>query len=55
MSGGLRLIPEAALLDALKQDYQAMLSAQMFYGEALPFDRIVERLTALEKEINQGR
>ncbi len=55
LSGGLRLIPEAALLDALKQDYQAMLSAQMFYGEALPFDRIVERLTALEKEINQGR
>lgn len=55
LSGGLRLIPEAALLDALKQDYQAMLSAQMFYGDTLPFDHIVERLTALEKEINQGR
>ncbi|MFA7579956.1 nucleotidyl transferase AbiEii/AbiGii toxin family protein [Castellaniella sp.] len=55
LSGGLRLVPEAALLDALKQDYQAMLSAQMFYGEALPFDRIIERLTALEEEINQGR
>jgi hypothetical protein len=55
LSGGLRLIPEAALLDSLKQDYHAMLSAQMFYGETLPFDRIVERLTTLAQEINQGR
>ncbi|MBB0025228.1 MULTISPECIES: nucleotidyl transferase AbiEii/AbiGii toxin family protein [Burkholderiaceae] len=53
LSGGLRLIPDAPLLDALSQDYQAMLSAQMFYGETLPFERIVERLTALEKAINQ--
>lgn len=29
-----------------------MLDAQMFYGETLVFDRIVERLTALEREIN---
>lgn len=54
-SGKLKLIPPAPLLDALKQDYQAMLDAQMFYGNILPFDHIAERLTALEKQINQGR
>ena len=51
-TGGLRLIPDAALLNALQRDYQAMLDAQMFYGETLVFDRIVERLIALEGEIN---
>lgn len=51
-AGGLQLVPDAVLLDALQRDYQAMLDAQMFYGETLAFDRIVERLTALESEIN---
>lgn len=55
LSGGLRLIPEAALLNALRQDYQAMQGAQMFYGDTLSFERIVERLSALEQEINQAR
>ena len=55
LDGGLRLIPQPALLEALREDYRAMLSAQMFYGETLPFDRIVERLADLEQEINQGR
>ncbi len=54
-AGGLRLVPEAALLGALREDYQAMLAAQMFYGETLPFERIIERLAALEQQINQGR
>jgi len=54
-AGGLRLVPEPALLDALRGDYQAMLAAQMFYGETLSFDHIIERLAALEQEINQGR
>ncbi|EPA95366.1 nucleotidyl transferase AbiEii/AbiGii toxin family protein [Pseudomonas mandelii] len=55
MTGGLRLVPEPALLNALREDYQAMLAAQMFYGETLPFDRIVERLSSLEQEINRGQ
>lgn len=50
--GGLRLIPDASLLEALRQDYQAMLAAQMFYGETLAFETIVERLRGLEAEIN---
>lgn len=53
IAGGLRLIPDAALLEALRQDYQAMLAAQMFYGETLAFETIVERLRQLEAEINR--
>ena len=52
LTGGLRLIPDAPLLDALRRDYQAMLAAQMFYGKTLPFDDIVARLKTLEKAIN---
>ena len=51
-TGGLRLIPDEPLLEALRQDYQAMLAAQMFYGDTLPFETIVERLRRLEAEIN---
>jgi len=54
LSGSLKLIPPEPLLHALRQDYQAMLDAQMFYGDTLPFDQIVQRLTALEQEINRG-
>lgn len=53
IAGGLRLIPDEPLLQALRQDYQAMLAAQMFYGDTLPFETIVERLQRLEAEINQ--
>lgn len=52
-TGQLRLVPEGALLDALKADYQAMLDAAMFYGVSLSFEEIVARLTALETEINK--
>jgi len=31
-----------------------MLDAQMFYGDTLSFDHIVQRLTALEQQINQA-
>lgn len=53
LAGGLRLIPDEQLLVALRQDYQAMLAAQMFYGDTLIFETIVERLQRLEAEINQ--
>ena len=52
-TGSLRLIPDEPLLEALRQDYQAMLAAQMFYGDTLPFEPIVERLRQLEAGINQ--
>jgi hypothetical protein len=52
ITDGLRLIPDEPLLDALRQDYQAMLAAQMFYGDTLTFETIEERLRRLEAEIN---
>ncbi len=53
MTGQLRLLPDTPLLESLRQDYQAMLAAQMFYGAPLGFDTIVERLQKLEAEINR--
>lgn len=52
MTGALQLIPEQSFLDALNKDYQAMLSAQMFYGDTLSFSTIIDRLSKLEHEIN---
>lgn len=43
-TGGLRLIPDAQLLDALHKDCQAMLGAQMLNGETPLFEEIVQRL-----------
>ncbi len=54
-TGQMKLVPKPALLDALREDYRAMLTARMFYGETLPFDHIIERLAALEQEINRER
>jgi len=53
LSGNFRLMPPEPLFHALRQDYHAMQNAQMFYGEPLPFEQIVERLTVLEQQINQ--
>jgi hypothetical protein len=47
-----RLTPDEPLLEDLRQDDQVMLAAQMFYGETLALDSIVERLRRLEAEIN---
>ena len=40
------------MLEALRQDYQAMRTAQMFYGDTPTFENIAERLRSVEKEIN---
>lgn len=51
-TGGLRLLPDQPLLEAVGNDLRAMIDAGMFYGERPSFDKIVERLRALEREIN---
>jgi hypothetical protein len=53
LSGGLRLIPEEELRDALQLDYEKMIANGMFEGEPPSFESIVGRLKALEKEINE--
>ena len=52
LSGGLRLIPTAPLLEALKTDYEKMIRDRMLDGEPPAFDWIIERLTALERAVN---
>ena len=54
LSGQWCLVPSGELLDALRQDYRAMQNAQMFYGASSSFEQIVERLSALQQEINRG-
>lgn len=53
LSGGLRLVPGAAMLAELRSDFEEMCTAGMFYGEPpLSFDRIIESLQSLETRIN---
>jgi hypothetical protein len=53
LTGQLRLIPEDAVLTALRDDFQRMIGAGMFIGEPPAFDTFVERLRALETAINE--
>ena len=48
--GTLKLIPPASRLSGLLEDYQEM--RDMLYGEIPSFETVIERLSALEKEIN---
>ena len=51
-TGGMRLLPDQRLLDAVDHDLRAMIDAGMFYCDRPSFEKIVERLRALESEIN---
>jgi hypothetical protein len=51
--GSFRLVPSAALLDALRADYARM--QPMFFGPAPSFDELVEELRQLEARINAAR
>ncbi|MDB5970677.1 MAG: uncharacterized protein JWQ90_3127 [Hydrocarboniphaga sp.] len=53
-TGGIRLLPDQRLLDAVASDLRAMIDAGMFYGERPSFEKIIGRLRALEHEINAG-
>ena len=46
-----KLIPNQAVLDQLKKDYQGMES--MIYGDVPEFSMIIDTLTVLEKDINE--
>ncbi len=51
-SGVMRLVAEASLLDALRQTCQSILDSQMFHGNTLNVNAIIERLHALENSNN---
>jgi hypothetical protein len=48
--GTMRLVPPEALLDRLRRDYASM--REMIFGEAPPFDSLIETVRTLETEIN---
>ncbi len=52
LAGQLRLLPGEDVLPALRADFQRMIDAGMFIGDAPAFDVVVERLRALEAMIN---
>jgi hypothetical protein len=52
LTGGMRLLPNAELLDALQSDFEAMLDAGMLYVKSPSFDELVAELEVLEKIIN---
>lgn len=48
---GLRLLPRDDQVSQLKNDYRQM--QQMFFEEPPTFDRIIEKLRGIEKEIKE--
>jgi predicted nucleotidyltransferase component of viral defense system len=55
VAGGLKLVTDRPeLLEMLRADYDEMIASGMFYAETPGFDAILERLVALEREINNG-
>ena len=48
--GSLRIVPQAELRREIERDYAAMQG--MVLGDAPPFDWIMERLAAIEAEVN---
>ena len=52
LDGRLRLVPDDDRIDGLRTDYDAMRRAGIVGVDAQPFDDLIERLRALEAEIN---
>ena len=52
LTGGMRLVPDDAAVEALAADYRAMINNGMFDGDAPTINEIVLRLTTLEEEVN---
>lgn len=53
-SGSLVLVPKDANLEALRKDYEAMRAGGMFESEPVAFGALIERLTALQKQVNES-
>lgn len=50
--GRLRLLPDAAMLSSLREDFRSMVRAGMFHGAPPSFEQIADRLQVLESDIN---
>jgi predicted nucleotidyltransferase component of viral defense system len=45
------IVPPAEIMDSWKKDYETMQET-MIYGESLPFDKMIEQITELNKTLN---
>lgn len=54
VNGGMRLVPDDKLLEALGKDYEAMTAAGMFEGDSPGFQQLIARLRVLETAINES-
>lgn len=52
LSGGLKLIPSAALLEGVKKDYDLSVAGRMFFRETDSFTDIIARLAERQDLIN---
>lgn len=53
VSGDLRLVPEGDALNALKSDYQEMISSGLFEEEPFPFEVLMNQCREIELEANR--
>jgi hypothetical protein len=53
VNGALTLVPEGNALDALREDYLAMISEGLLFADALSFDVIIGHCEAIQKQANQ--
>jgi Nucleotidyl transferase AbiEii toxin, Type IV TA system len=54
VSGGLRLVPEGEALEALRQDYQAMISEGLLRTDTESFDFVISHCLAIQGEANRA-
>lgn len=55
VSGGLRLVPDAAALKTLEEDYKKMADDGILLGDVEPFADLIARCSDLEKRANGGK
>lgn len=53
-SGGLRLVPSGSVLASLEKDYNQMIDEKMFYEKTWSFQELIEKVSLLEKLINNN-
>lgn len=53
LTGNCRLVPDGEMLQGLRRDYEAMITAGMFSATPPAFNAVIGRLRALESEINR--
>ncbi len=54
VTGKLRIVPDGAARDALREDYAAMIGDAMLLSDPLNFDQLMSACTDIEERVNQA-